>query len=290
MTNKNLKRVLIGSPSDQKPSILCKFLSSLKRLTCNRMKLEFVFIDDNQNPQSSQSSLDFKEEMKKVRIFTSEQCDDYVCDDVTHHWNERLIWKVAEFKNKIIRLAIEDQYDYLFLTDSDLLFYPELIDHLIKANKDIISEIFWTKWQPHAAPLPQVWLLDEYKQWNQSRGELLTNEEITIRTQEFIMQLKTPGIHEVGGLGACTLISRKALESGVNFHPISNLSFWGEDRHFCIRAVVLGFKLYVDTHFPAYHMYRKSDLKDAEEFITKTQVLNESSKNNHLLFKWIALN
>lgn len=242
------------------------------------MELEFVFIDDNQNPQSSQLLLDFKEEMKKVRIFTSEQCDDYVCDDVTHHWNEHLIWKVAEFKNKLIQQAIKDQYDYLFLTDSDLLFYPETIEHLIKTKKDIISEIFWTKWQPHTAPLPQVWLMDEYKQWKQSREERLTNEEVNRRTQEFITQLKTPGIYEVGGLGACTLISRKAIESGVNFNPISNLSFWGEDRHFCIRAVVLDVKLYVDTHLPAFHMYRESDLKDAEEFITKTQVHHEPSK------------
>ena len=34
------------------------------------------------------------------------------------------------------------------------------------------------------------------------------------RHQKFINMLKKPGIYEVGGLGACTLISRFALDKG----------------------------------------------------------------------------
>ena len=82
-----------------------------------------------------------------------------------------------------------------------------------------------------------------------------------MRRQHFLNQLKRPGIYEVGGLGACTLISRKAIKLGVSFSQIPNLSFWGEDRHFCIRAAALGLKLYVNTRYPAYHIYRESDLK-----------------------------
>lgn len=33
----------------------------------------------------------------------------------------------------------------------------------------------------------------------------------------------------------------------------------GEDRHFCIRALALGFELFVDTHYPAFHLYRSAD-------------------------------
>lgn len=67
----------------------------------------------------------------------------------------------------------------------------------------------------------------------------------------------------VGGLGACTLIRRKALLAGVSFKQLSNLSFWGEDRHFCIRAQALGLSLFVDTHHPAFHLYRESDFAEA---------------------------
>jgi hypothetical protein len=69
------------------------------------------------------------------------------------------------------------------------------------------------------------------------------------------------------------LISRKALVAGVSFAEIKNLSFWGEDRHFCIRAAALGFSLYVDTHFPAYHIYRESELSGIASYKTKGTVL-----------------
>lgn len=171
-----------------------------------------------------------------------------------------MIWKVAGFKDDIIKFAKNNNYDYLFLVDSDIVLHPNTLRHLISSGKDIISEIFWTSWTNDSPELPQVWLKDVYTLYEISRGEILSNEEIYFRQQKFINMLKVPGIYEVGGLGACTLISRFALDKGVNFSEIKNLSFWGEDRHFCIRAAALGFSLYVDTHYPAYHIYRESDL------------------------------
>ncbi|MCL6593455.1 MAG: glycosyl transferase, partial [Alicyclobacillus sp.] len=99
-----------------------------------------------------------------------------------------------------------------------------------------------------------------YTLFKHHRGEKLTEAERQQRQQQFLNQLRIPGIYEVGGLGACTLIRRSALEKGVNFSEIPNLSFWGEDRHFCIRAAALGLRLWVDTHVPAYHIYRLDDL------------------------------
>jgi hypothetical protein len=72
-------------------------------------------------------------------------------------------------------------------------------------------------------------------------------------------------------LGACTLISSKALKAGVNFSEIKNVSFWGEDRHFCIRASALGFSLFVDTRLPAYHIYREKDLDGAAAYIEQSR-------------------
>lgn len=263
----NKRKILIGTPVHQKPAILREFLSSL---TClkqdSSIELDFLFIDDNNDQESKDLLLQFKQTTEHVTIHHSEQDNNYIRDDQTHYWNEHLIWKVAAFKNTIIEKAIEGAYDYLFLIDSDLLLHPMTMEYLVKANKDIISEIFWTKWQSDSESQPQVWLFDEYDQWKQNRGEQLTNEEIKMRYEHFLSELKIPGIYEVGGLGACTLISQKALLAGVNFKPIKNLSFWGEDRHFCIRAAAIGISLHVDTHVPAYHIYREADLKGVEKF------------------------
>ncbi|UQZ87440.1 Glycosyl transferase family 2 [Paenibacillus konkukensis] len=221
------KKVLVGSPIHQKPAILHEFLSSLLRLKQENVELSYLFVDDNEDPQSTELLHRFVEDAKRVFIIYSDQRNNYECNETTHVWHDTLIWKVAEFKNAMIEHAVNLQYDYLFLIDSDLVLHPDTIEHLAAAGKDIVSEIFWTRWQPGASMQPQVWLHDEYKLWEYRPGEYLSSEDIAARTAAFIAKLRIPGIYEVGGLGACTLISRHALLSGVHFKPIKNLSFWG---------------------------------------------------------------
>jgi len=262
-----LKKILIGSPIHQKASILQYFLLSLEYLNTDGFEVHYLFIDDNESEDSRNILLDFAKRHHTAQILSSSDHQKYICDENTHYWNEHLIWKVAHFKNTIIHTAIQNNFDYLFLIDSDIVLHPNTLKQLLHANKDIISNIFWTKWQPDLPELPQVWLFDQYSQYYCKRGEKLSTEQIQQRHLQFLQTLKKPGIYEVGGLGACTLINRKALEAGVNFNEIKNVSFWGEDRHFCIRAQALGFDLFVDTHYPAFHIYRESDLKKAEEYL-----------------------
>lgn len=270
------KTVLICSPVHQKPQVLRLFLDSLIRLKQDELQFHYFFIDDNPDQDSINMLREFATSTAQVQILRADTNDPYICNDITHYWNEKLIWKVADFKNRMIQQALAEKYDYLFLIDSDLLLHPNTIEQLIHTNKDIVAEIFWTRWQPETSPQPQVWMWDEYKQYHQKREERLTDDEVAIRYNEFISMLEKPGTYEVGGLGACTLISRKALLAGVNFNEIKNVSFWGEDRHFCIRAAALGFSLFVDTHYPAFHMYRESDLDTAKEFIRSTSTQNRS--------------
>ena len=264
--NRNL-RVLIGSPIHQDYDILKEFLESLKRLIKNGIDIEYCFVDDNINKDSKNLLLDFKKNNVGVTIFNSDTCSvKYNRDEYTHRWNNTLVERVANFKNSIIEYAKKGAYDFLFFIDSDIVLHPKTLNQLINSNKDIISNIFWTKWNPNAEELPQVWLKDAYTLYDADGSKTITNIEAQKKTKEFIFMLKKPGVYRVGGLGACTLISKKALIGGCNFNKIYNLSFWGEDRAFCVRAVALGFELFVDTYYPAYHIYRKEDLRGVEKF------------------------
>ncbi|ULO07344.1 glycosyltransferase [Paenibacillus sp. 19GGS1-52] len=268
--SENKPRILLGSPIHQKPLILRQFLDSLLRLKRDGLELDFYFIDDNEDERSSLLLQEFKETNNHILLHSSGFRDTYIRNDSTHYWNSELVWKVANFKNTIIRHAETFGYDYLFLLDSDLILSPETLVHLVSTEKDIISEVFWTRWQPESMLQPQVWMHDEYNQWELLPGEQLPPEEIQNRFHQFLTKLQVPGIYEVGGLGACTLISHQAIISGISYNPISNISYWGEDRHFCIRAAALGIPLFVDTHYPALHLYRDSDLSRVEDFIKQT--------------------
>lgn len=259
-------RVLIGSPVRQKPAILQEFLDSLAELNKQGLQVDYMFVDDNQEQRSTELLNNFRPKGCQVKIIDGKKQDYYLCDQQEHHWTARLVNNVAQYKDDIIGQAGKNGYDYLLLVDSDLVLHPDTLQQLVSVNKDIVSEIFWTRFRMDQPVLPQVWVKDEYTLYHQHQGENLDQEEVASRTMGYLHSLKFPGLYPVGGLGACTLISSKALQSGVSFRELYNLSFVGEDRHFCQRAVALGFKLYVDTHFPAYHIYREEDLAGVAEF------------------------
>ncbi|SHH27377.1 CDP-glycerol glycerophosphotransferase, TagB/SpsB family [Thermosyntropha lipolytica DSM 11003] len=255
-------KVLIASCIRQKEKILEQFLMSIEDLDKEGIKVYYFFVDDNDETNSKRKLQIFSEKYPETIIYTAnDKKDSYVCDDNTHYWKEQLIWRVADFKDEIINYAKKREFDYVFLIDSDLVLNPKTLKHLIATGRDIISEIFWTKWYPNSFMLPQVWLKDVYIQYEISRQETIDEWELTRRHEKFLNMLKKPGVYEVGGLGACTLISIYAMKKGISFKEIKNLSFWGEDRHFCVRAMALGLKLFVDTNYPAYHIYREVDLE-----------------------------
>jgi len=249
-------RILIGSSVCQTPRILEKFLTSVKNIEAANIDISFLFVDDNQEEVSSQMLHEVDLGHDKLIINAPPREKAYIANETTHYWDNSLVLRVANLKNMIINHAIKKGFDYLFFIDSDLLIDPGLINHLVSQKKDIISEVFWTAWQPGTIPLPNAWMYDLYEMAHPA----LPEDERNRHTIAFLTQLRQPGVYQVGGLGACTLISVSALKKGLSFSPISNVSFWGEDRWFCIRAIVLGLSLFVDTHFPAKHLYRESDL------------------------------
>ena len=261
-----MHKILIGAPVRQEAAILTEFLRSLRELHRDGLEVEFAFVDDNVESASKDLLREFANHERTLLLAADDIDDHYEKNEYGHVWTEELFWKVARFKDRILRHALATGYDGVFLIDSDLVLHPNTLQHLVAQQVDIVSEVFWTRWHPGLPDRPQVWVRDQYTLHEQRRDESLTQEEIDRRKQEFFMKLLRPGLHEVGGLGACTLISRRALQAGVNFAAIHNCGLWGEDRHFCLRAAVLGLRLHADTHYPPLHVYRPSELPKVETF------------------------
>ena len=261
-----MRKILIGAPVRQEPDILREFLRSLSELDRTGLEVAFAFVDDNIDAESKDLLRAFAR-LEPTTLLAGEDLEaDYVKDEFGHVWNDELIWKVARYKDRLLDLGRASGHDAVFLIDSDLVLHPATLRHLIGRGCDIVAEVFWTRWHPTQPDRPQVWLLDVYTLHHQRRDEQLDEDEIERRKMEFFHKLLRPGLYEVGGLGACTLISRRALMTGVSFARIPNLSFWGEDRHFCVRAAALGLRLHADTYYTPVHIYRESELEKVESY------------------------
>ena len=262
----NVKTVLIGSPIHQKPAILTEFLKGLSKLATEGLEFHYFFMDDNEEEESSKLLQQFKAEHPFVKI--EKNTEGMVFNDASHRWKDDVIEKVGKNKDKILNHALEADFDFVFLVDSDLVLHPQTLVHLASLEQEVVSEVFYTAWQEGAFMMPQVWLFDEYgfapnKQFSEAQKSEIFHQ--------FVQKLETKGTYPVGGLGACTMISKSALEKGVKFERLYNLTFWGEDRHFCIRAAALGIQLFASTFYPPFHIYRESDLALVDEFWQNVQ-------------------
>lgn len=266
-----MSKLLFGSPIRQKATVLSEFLKGLDDLDLDGLDVGYMFIDDNAEEASSALLQEFAQTHSNVILKQSAQYgiggnQEYVCSNTIHVWKTSLIQRITAYKNDIIAHARDNGYDYLFFVDSDLIMDPRTIKHLIGRNVDIVSNVFWTQWSIPGEQHPQVWLQDESSYYNRDWDREYTKADEIQEKQNFFAQMRIPGLYKVGGLGACTLLNRKSIESGVSFDIVDNVSFWGEDRHFCVRARVLGLGLYVDTVYPAYHIYREFYLGGVENF------------------------
>lgn len=286
-----MKKILIGSPIKQKSNILKEFLLSLAELNTRNLEIHYYFVDDNVEVASSDCLNEFKVEndnviIKKSTDILNKKNEIYECNTDTHMWKKSLIERIITFKNLIIDFANDNNFDYLFFIDSDIVLNPETLQHLISRNVDIVSNVFWTSWKLGTTLLPQVWLQDDSKSYIADWDNPLTSDEKWQKTKNFVNKLKIPGLYKVGGLGACTVINKKSIQAGISFSLIDNLSFWGEDRHFCIRARVLGLELFVDTVYPAYHIYREEYLSGVENYknngFDPNQYKNNPLNNNRI--------
>ncbi len=247
-------RILLGAPIRQKPEVFRAYLESLERLEKN-CTVDYRFYFHNCDLSHLLRGLRAR---VSYEIITTE--DIYVCDNLTHRWDQQNIAAVAMIKNRLIKDCLEEDYDYLFLVDSDLILHPRTLLQLLSRQKDIVANIFWTRWEPHLPPQPNAWDMDQYAFFEDEEGQPAA-----------FKRWREPGCYPCGGTGACILIHRGVLEAGVSYELIPNLSLFGEDRHFCIRAMVHGFQPWIETTYPATHLYREEDYQQWLKEVQCTQ-------------------
>lgn len=172
----------------------------------------------------------------------------------SHQWGQSAMARVGSNKNQILQYALSIKADYVFLCDADLILDKYTVRSLLDCEKPIVTATYWTRWskketEGQKAPAsPQVWLRHPY--FLDGRGQ---------DEAEFRDKLLSRNVQRVWGFGACTLISRRVLDAGLNFDYLPDVPkdglMGGEDRHFCIRAERMHIDAYADSFPDIFHVY-----------------------------------
>lgn len=178
--------------------------------------------------------------------------------DHDHKWTNHDTVRMGELRTLLTDKALADGYDYYFSIDTDVIVQPETLAQLLAAKRSIVSEVFWTV-SDGGFEWCNAWECDNYGVYPAT-----------------LDKWHAAGLYHVGMTGACTLIHRRVFETGVNYRKIPNVqhALVGEDRHFCVRAACAGFTCWLDTHYPATHLYRLSEY-------VKFMEARRNGDNNH---------
>lgn len=176
--------------------------------------------------------------IRNAEYITADTGEIYQKTENDHLWTLDLMAKMSGLRNRTITEMLLGGFDYWLSIDTDIVVNPRTLKALIEADKDIVSEIFWTQ-APNGRYWCNAWMYD------QCAG--------------MAEEWRKPGLYRVGMTGALTLVKRKVFEAGVDYTQIPNIktALRGEDRHFCVRAACAGFEMWIDTHYPAEHLYTR---------------------------------
>jgi len=209
--------------------------------------LDYLFYDDNSNKSDSDFLNNF---CKKNGWLLLESIKNDSSNYKDHNWDVKKIDRVISIKNMAIEYAVKHEYDYLFLVDADLVLHPMTLTHLVNQKEHFIFEVFWTLFFGESYHKPNAW---DHHSWAYTGPET-------------ILKLTEKGKYIVGGGGACTLLSKEILSKKLSFDRLMSLAYQGEDRHFCTRAQALGYSVMVDTHYPAYHIFKTDQCSEAQKW------------------------
>ena len=227
-------RVLLTAPLKQERKIFEAFQNSIDALDVPEgVTLDRFFVVNDCEK--------IKPHIRNAEYVTINTGDLYQKTVNDHVWTAENLNKMPQLRNATIQQALVGGYDYWWSVDTDLVLHPQTLRALLSADKDIVSEVFWTqaangRWWCNA------WMFDQCD----PGGHL--------------DEWRLPGLYQVGMTGACTLVKTAVLKNGVNFDAIPNIrkALWGEDRWFCIRAVCAGYEMWLDTHYPAEHLFTEA--------------------------------
>lgn len=231
-------KILVGCPTyNGREYCLNQYINAIKKLTYSNYDLLIV---DNSKTK------DYYNKIKGMSI-------NIIKDKYSENANERIVNSRNILRDKFLK----EHYDYFLSLEQDVIPPLDVIESLLKHNKEIVSGIYYNYFKkPDKTMLLQPLVykelteeekkkLKEYKDIQLGEGPLrrqCTAEEVE---DEELIKLKACGL-------GCVLIHKDVLEK-VKFRYEKNTKCF-DDMYFCGDAGTAGFDIYADTSVKCKHM------------------------------------
>lgn len=246
-----MKKILLACPTYKKMEYCDK--EFFERITNLTYPYYDILIIDNSKDNH------YFEKLNK--ILSSKPNIKIIKDDVSE---EKAILRVISSRNKIIKYALDKNYDFILMMDSDVIPSKNIIEELLECDKDIVSGLYYNYFQDGQGKvdfLPVAWKLfteEEFKEIKKkyplpdivkSREDL--RRHLTKKECESNELIKT-----IIPSAGCMLIKRKVfseIKYGLLDIPGVNTGS-GDDIYFLLKAREQGFNSYCYTKVKCEHL------------------------------------
>lgn len=222
-------RIMVGCPVRDRAWILPEYLDRIYSLDYNRKDIVLGFIINDSLDDTRKILLDFKAKHKdKYRDIRLVRVDLSLPPD-TRSSNRDLIYRgLACLRNYLLKLALEEDADYLFSIDSDILVPHDSLKVLLDSDKDIISGQIWND---RSKKFPNIMIKN--------------NKGTYVHYKNF----PRDRIFPCDVTGAVYLIKRPVIQSVKYSYHVQ-----GEDIGFCQDAASKGFTIWCNSYVKCDHI------------------------------------
>ncbi|MGM1044883.1 MAG: hypothetical protein ACQEXX_01915 [Bacillota bacterium] len=244
-----LKTITIAAAVRNREWILPNYLDSISSIDYPKELIEIRFVVNDSTDKTYEILSNFKMKMQQSykKIFIDIYNRDVPIDQRELSVRNNFIYDhLSKLKNFIISRT---KTDYLLFVDTDILVSPDIINNLLKHNKDIVSGLIWNGYLTN--PI-KPYLYPNVMRLNNGIYQHILNRAIRDANTS-----PSPSLLKVDLTGAVILISRKAYKSvKYGFHP------QGEDAYFCKMAQDKGFELFCDIGMFCHHIMNENLLRE----------------------------
>ncbi|MEC4565338.1 glycosyltransferase family A protein [Paenibacillus sp. CMAA1739] len=248
--------ITIATPVRNREWILDEYLKRLLELNYPTNLIEFIFVINDSTDNSLNILYNFKKQYRhiyrNIRVEVYNRNAPVDKRDLNTR-NNFIYTHLGKLRNYIMS---KTKTDYLMFIDTDILVQPDIINNLLKSDKDIVSGLIWNGYivRPEKPYLfPNIMRIN-------SKGYY---EHIVSNQVKNALSHPSSSLIRVDLTGAVIMLSRKVFKSiKYGFHP------QGEDAHFCKMAQEKGFELFCDLGTFSHHIMSPEYLR---EFLNETK-------------------